>query len=172
MTATGRVESVTLGYLALTANQEWYMISDEKSEDAATFTATLYQNGITQSVSFKDNNAPTSRQYLAGLIPRGTILTMSGNAILGTSELTLANATAGSGGPVSMDGKEYETAIWDYDASTQKITPIWSDLPIHRNPVLSVVWDSGLQMICLTPTPERFINTKARHLVILSLVDD
>ncbi|KAF8330597.1 uncharacterized protein EI90DRAFT_1141781 [Cantharellus anzutake] len=46
-------ENKALGYLALNANQTYYVVVSDLN-NASTFTATLRQYGITTNVSFKD----------------------------------------------------------------------------------------------------------------------
>ncbi|KAF8324545.1 uncharacterized protein EI90DRAFT_3075014 [Cantharellus anzutake] len=149
---TGASGGGALGYLTLTSAQDRYIVG--KASSADTFTATLFQSGITQSVSFKDTNAPSSHPYLAGLVSPGSPLrtTNQNFATLGDSVQTSPNSTPQSGGGVSIAGDEYETAIWDYDASSQNIAPKWVNHD-SSTPAISILWDATGQAIYLTANP-------------------
>ncbi|KAF8314584.1 uncharacterized protein EI90DRAFT_3090038 [Cantharellus anzutake] len=136
-----------------------------KASSADTFTATLFQSGITQSVSFKDTNAPSSHPYLAGLVSPGSPLrtTNQNFATLGDSVQTSPNSTPQSGGGVSIAGDEYETAIWDYDASSQNIAPKWvnHDSSEHASDLNLV--DATGQAIYLTANPTGVTSAHLGH---------
>ncbi|KAF8314561.1 uncharacterized protein EI90DRAFT_3294209 [Cantharellus anzutake] len=116
-----------VGYLELGTN--WYMVGLESNAD--TFSAAFHRYGISHSVSFQsDSKTLSAHPYLAGLIDRGVALGggKASSAFLGSSVQTQSNDPPQSDGAVSVPGQYYETAFWDYDPTTQNLTPKWVDV--------------------------------------------
>ncbi|KAF8335317.1 uncharacterized protein EI90DRAFT_3047893 [Cantharellus anzutake] len=161
----------TLGYLALADYGNRYTVREES--DAATFTASLNpQSGMT----FRNNNPQTPYPYLAGLIEPDVILRWmkTTSAILGGS----ASKSSPNNKPqlamsepqvVSIDGMQFETAIWSCN-STGGLTPDgWTDRD-GGQPELFIVWDGMSQTIYLTADRDGVVaNNPDPHVVTLSL---
>ncbi|KAF8324528.1 uncharacterized protein EI90DRAFT_3157273 [Cantharellus anzutake] len=160
-----------VGYLELGTN--WYIVGTES--DADTFSAAFHAYGISHSVSFQsDLKTLSAHPYLAGLIDRGVALGKgkASYAFLGSSVQTGSNDPPQSGGAVSVTGKNYETAFWDYDPTTQIITPNWVDIDNHTL-TLSVVcekWYGDKKIYLTTDAQGVMIANRYSQNVTLSVV--
>jgi len=140
----------TIGFLQLSDDRDRYIAGPASS--ATKFSATVSKQSVTYGVSFHDDNAPL---FLAGLISPGVelLLTNSNAAIIGGTQVqTTPGSTPHSGGPVSIPGSEYETAIWKYSASPPSLSPSWVDHD-GNSPPISIVWDPVGKTLYLTANP-------------------
>jgi len=147
----------TIGFLQLDGAQTQYIVGSASSP--STFTATVFNTGVTTDVTFTDTGASASHPFLAGLIAPGVELqsTNTNSAILGDAPVqTAAGSTPQSGGSPSIPGTDYETAIWSYDSTSKAITPSWVNND-GTSPAVSIVWDPVGATIHLTANPSGVI---------------
>jgi hypothetical protein len=151
------VDHNTIGFLQLSGTGDRYIVGPANSPDQ--FSATLFKHGVTANVDFRDNDAPASHQFLAGLVSPGVELSPSNSnvAIVGDAPVqTAPGSIPQSGGSVSIPGSQYETAIWNFSPSPPTLTASWVNHDGSQLPV-SIVWDPAGQNVYLTANPAAVI---------------